>query len=178
MVMKNTIGKKLFYVICILTSAIVVYNIWPEQKLATDAKIDFLLVEKSKRIMKVYNGAQLLKTYKISLGGNPTGHKVFEGDEKTPEGIYTINDRNPNSGYHKNLGVSYPNSTDREKAKAIGKSPGGDIKIHGLKNGAFGMINKIHRLTDWTNGCIAVTNSEVDELYNAVVPNAKIEIKP
>lgn len=175
--MKSTISKKLFYTVCILILALVVYNIWPEQKLTADVKIDFLLVEKSKRTMKAYSGTQLLKTYKISLGGNPAGHKVFEGDEKTPEGIYTINDRNPYSGYHKNLGVSYPNSTDRERAKAIGKSPGGDIKIHGLRNGAFGIINKLHRLTDWTNGCIAVTNSEVDELYNAVVPNAKIEIR-
>ena len=176
--MKNTIGKKLFYVVCIFIIAIGAYNIWPEHKLAADAKIDFLLVEKSMRTMKAYSGTQLLKTYKISLGGNPTGHKVFEGDEKTPEGIYAINDRNPHSGYHKNLGVSYPNVTDREKAKTIGKSPGGDIKIHGLRNGAFRMINKLHRLTDWTNGCIAVTNSEIDELYKAVVPNAKIEIRP
>jgi len=178
MAMKNTIGKKLFYTSCILILGVVVYNLLPEQKLAADAKVDFLLVEKSKRTMKAYSRTQLLKTYKISLGGNPTGHKAFEGDEKTPEGMYTINDRNPHSGYHKNLGVSYPNPTDREKANVIGKSPGGDIKIHGLRNGAFRMINKLHRLTDWTNGCIAVTNSEVDELYKAVVPNAKIEIRP
>lgn len=176
--MKNTIGKKLFYAVCIFILAIVAYNIWPEQKLAADAKIDFLLVEKSKRTMKAYNGTQLLKTYKISLGGNPIGHKIFEGDEKTPEGIYSINDRNTHSAYHKNLGVSYPNQTDREKAKQLGKSPGGDIKIHGLPDGILSKLDKFHRFFGWTNGCIMVTNAEIDELYEAVVPNAKIEIRP
>ncbi|MNK04768.1 L,D-transpeptidase catalytic domain [compost metagenome] len=174
--MDKTARKILLYVAIILIAVAV--NFWPEQKFPSNTKVDFLLVEKSKRTMKAYHGKKLIKTYKISLGGNPIGHKEFEGDEKTPEGIYTINDRNPNSGYHKNLGVSYPNNTDREKAKLLGKSPGGDIKIHGLPNGAAGMINKLHRFTDWTNGCIAVTNSEVDELYEAVVPNAKIDIRP
>lgn len=174
----KTARKILLYVAATIIAATVIYNIWPEKQLPSNTKIDFLLVEKSARTMKAYNGKQLIKTYKISLGRNPIGHKRFEGDEKTPEGIYTINDRNPNSGYHKNLGVSYPNQTDREKAKSLGKPPGGDIKIHGLRNGAFSIINKLHRSTDWTNGCIAVTNSEVDELYSAVVVNSKIEIRP
>ncbi|SOD11215.1 L,D-transpeptidase family protein [Pedobacter xixiisoli] len=174
----KTARKILLYLVLIFIAATVTYNFWPEQKLPSGSKIDFLLVEKSKRTMKAYQGAEPLKTYQISLGDNPIGHKVFEGDEKTPEGVYRINDRNPNSGYHKNLGVSYPNQADREKAKLLGKSPGGDIKIHGLPNGATGMINKLHRFTNWTNGCIAVTNSEVDELYEAVIPNAKIEIRP
>lgn len=170
---------KLFTIaIIVFVIALAFYNYWPEQKLPSDVKIDYLLVDKSKRIMKVYSNGQLLKTYKISIGKNPIGHKVFEGDNKTPEGIYTINDRNPNSAYHKNLGISYPNLADREKAKQLGKSPGGDIKIHGLPDGAFAIINKFHRFFGWTNGCILVTNNEVDELYNAVLPNAKIEIKP
>ncbi|RYF17797.1 MAG: hypothetical protein EOO42_15600 [Flavobacteriales bacterium] len=165
------------YLILVIFACAAIYNLWPEQKLSSNAKIDYLLVEKSKHTMKAYNGNKLVKTYKISIGKNSIGHKVFEGDQKTPEGIYTINDRNPNSDYHKNLGVSYPNNLDREKAKALGKSPGGDIKIHGLRNGGFGIVNKLHRLTDWTNGCIAVTDSEVDELFSAVIVNAKIEIR-
>ncbi|MDQ8006655.1 MAG: L,D-transpeptidase family protein [Pedobacter sp.] len=167
-----------FIIILLIFACTAIYNLLPEKKLLEGTKIDYLLVEKSERTMKAYSGDKLIKTYKISLGGNPDGHKVFEGDQKTPEGIYVINDRNPNSGYHKNLGVSYPNDTDRAKAKALGKSPGGNIKIHGLRNGGFGIIKKLHRFTDWTNGCIAVTNGEVDELYEAVVPNAKIEIRP
>ncbi len=155
-----------------------IYNFWPETRLAKQVKIDYLLVDKSQKTMKAYCGKNLIKTYPISIGKNPTGHKVFEGDNKTPEGIYFINDRNPKSGYHKNLGVSYPNETDKTVAKKLGKSPGGDIKIHGLPNGAFALLNKFHRFFGTTNGCIMVTNAEVDELYQAVIPNAKIEIRP
>jgi murein L,D-transpeptidase YafK len=175
--MKKTVVIS-FIIILLIFACTAIYNLLPEKKLPKGTKIDYLLVEKSERAMKAYSGDKLIKTYKISLGRNPEGHKVFEGDQKTPEGIYSINDRNPNSGYHKNLGVSYPNDTDRAKARTLGKSPGGDIKIHGLRNGGFGIIKKLHRFTDWTNGCIAVTNGEVDELYEAVVPNAKIEIRP
>jgi murein L,D-transpeptidase YafK len=175
--MKKTVVIS-FIIILLIFACTAIYNLLPEKKLPKGTKIDYLLVEKSERAMKAYSGDKLIKTYKISLGRNPEGHKVFEGDQKTPEGIYSINDRNPNSGYHKNLGVSYPNDTDRAKARTLGKSPGGDIKIHGLRNGGFGIIKKLHRFTDWTNGCIAVTNGEIDELYEAVVPNAKIEIRP
>lgn len=175
---KNTFRKKLFYAICILITVLAIYNVWPEQKLASDKKIDFLLVNKSEKTMKAFCNGQLLKTYQISIGKNAIGHKVFEGDNKTPEGIYTINDRNPNSSYHKNLAISYPNTKDRATAKKIGRSPGGNIKIHGMPNGIFALVNKLHRGIGFTFGCIMVTNSEVDELYNAVVPNAKIEIRP
>ena len=91
--------------------------------------------------------------------------------------MYTINAKNDKSGYHKNLGISYPNKTDIAHAKLLGKSPGGDVKIHALKNG-LGAINKFQRLINWTNGCIALTNSEVDELYASVSIGTKIEIKP
>jgi len=97
------------------------------------------------------------------LGRNPVGHKEFEGDKKTPEGIYTINDKNPNSGYYKNLGVSYPNAQDIENAKKLGKPAGGDIKIHGIRN-YCGIIGKFQRWADWTYGCIAPTNREMEEI--------------
>ena len=119
----------------------------------------------------------MLKTYPIALGKQPVGHKHFEGDGKTPEGKYRINDRNPNSAYHKNLGVSYPNEADKAYAAAQGKSPGGLIKIHGIKNG-WGSIGKRHLQRDWTDGCIAVTDEEIDELYRSVKHNAEIEILP
>jgi len=119
----------------------------------------------------------LIKTYKIAIGQNSVGDKEFEGDKKTPEGNYTINSKNPNSGWHKNLGVSYPNNEDIAQAKSFGKPVGGDIKIHALRNG-LGFIGKFHRSYDWTNGCIAVTNEEVDELYDIVKIGAVIEIQP
>ena len=124
-----------------------------------------------------YSNGQLIKTYKISLGKNPIGDKEFEGDKKTPEGIYFINAKNPNSGYYKNLGISYPDKQDIEVSKKLGKPTGGDVKIHGIRNG-IGFISKFQRWYDWTAGCIALTNQEVDELYNSVDVGTKIEIKP
>jgi len=142
--------------------------------LPSGVKIDSIVVYKAKREMEVYQKGELLKTYKISLGGEPVGAKEFEGDLKTPEGLYFINDRNPNSRYHKNIGISYPNKADIAYAKRFGKSAGGDIKIHGI--GKY--IPVLAHLTDWTLGCIAVTDEEIDELYVTVKMGAKIDIKP
>ncbi len=124
-----------------------------------------------------YAGDTLVKTYTISLGHQPEGHKVQQGDSRTPEGVYTINDKNPNSGYYKNLGISYPNVADRARAEKAGQSAGGDVKIHGLKNGA-GVLGKLHRWMDWTQGCIAVTNEEMEELYAHTPIGTVIEILP
>ena len=169
---------KIIGVILIATGAsIVMYNLWPEKKLTTNTKINKLIVFKSKRELLAYTNGQLVKTYSISLGRNPSGDKEFEGDKKTPEGLYYINNKNQNSGYHKNLGISYPNKDDIKQAKLIGKPAGGDIKIHGLRNGV-GFIGKLHRWFDWTLGCIALTNNEVDELYQAVEIGTPIEIYP
>lgn len=145
--------------------------------LPKDTRIVRLLVRKSVRRMEAYDAAgRLLKSYPVALGFQPVGHKQFEGDGKTPEGIYTINERNPNSAFHKNLGISYPNAADTAFAQAQGKSAGGLIKIHGLRNGHD--IGKAHLLSDWTHGCIAVTNPEIDELYELVAEHAEIEIRP
>lgn len=140
-------------------------------------QIDSIVVLKSQRKLQVYNNAHLLKTYKIALGENPVGHKHFEGDKKTPEGLYFINDKNPFSDYHKNLGISYPNAADRAYAAKNGKSPGGSVKIHGLKNGK-GYIGAAHRITDWTHGCIAITDAEVNEIYNHTPIGTPINILP
>jgi len=163
------------YIPLILLGAVAAYYFYPGKKLPEGTVIDRLVVYKSKRVMQAYSNGRLLKTYTIALGFNPTGHKEYEGDGRTPEGTYTINARNANSGYHKNLGVSYPNNADRAFAKSIGKAPGGDIKIHGLRNGR-GAIGKFHRWNDWTHGCIAVTDTEIDELFTAVKEGTVIEI--
>lgn len=126
--------------------------------------------------MHLYSQDTVVKTYTIALGFNPIGHKEVEGDGKTPEGQYYIDSKNPNSAYHLNLGISYPNEQDRERAQAMGQSAGGDIKIHGLKNG-FGFIGEDHSEKDWTAGCIAVTNEEMEELYRSVSVNTPIEIR-
>jgi murein L,D-transpeptidase YafK len=169
---KNIIRLTIFF----LLAGLLIYYFYPESKLTDDIQIDNIVVYKSKREMLVYSNGELQKTYKISLGRQPIGHKEFEGDKKTPEGIYSINDKNSKSGYHKNLGVSYPDKKDLEKARQLGKPAGGDIKIHGIRNG-IGFIGKFHRWFDWTLGCIAVTDREIDELYKAVKIGTRIEIK-
>lgn len=140
-------------------------------------RIDKLVVLKSERILIAYYKEKPVKTYSIALGREPKGAKHFEGDMKTPEGKYFINDKNPNSAYHKNLGISYPKQADKEYAKKFGKSAGGAIKIHGLKNN-IQWIGKLHHWFDWTLGCVAVTNPEIDELYAAVPVGTPIVIKP
>ena len=165
--------KKLLWLVLFSTFATAAMYIWPDDRLPAKTPIDKLIVYKSKRKMMAYNGDKLVKTYSIALGFNPVGHKQKEGDGRTPEGKYYINDRNPNSGYHKNLGVSYPNEADKAAAKKKNISPGGDIKIHGLPNNQSD-VGKFHSLNDWTFGCIAVTNDEIDELYAAVTKNAVI----
>ncbi len=155
--------------------ALTFYYFKTEPSLPPNISIDKLVVYKSKRELVAYSRSNPVKVYSIALGFNPIGHKEEEGDGKTPEGKYTINDKNPNSGYHKNLGISYPSATDIEHAIKLGKSPGSDIKIHGLRN-HMGFIGKFHRHKDWTLGCIALTNDEIDELYEAVAIGTEIEI--
>jgi murein L,D-transpeptidase YafK len=121
--------------------------------------------------MYLLSGAQVLKTYKIRLGGNPIGPKQFEGDQKTPEGAYRITHRNPNSAYHLSLGISYPNQADREFAKSQNKRPGGDIFIHGGPKEWFAG-------RDWTAGCIAVKDREMEEIFAMVNPGVQINIYP
>lgn len=139
--------------------------------------VDSICVVKHQREMLVFREDSLLKVYRIALGDTPMGHKHFQGDERTPEGLYRINDRNPNSSCHKNLGISYPNNADRAYARSTGKPTGGDIKIHGLPNGQ-GYIGKAHVVSDWTNGCVGITDEEVDELYKFVRLGSPILILP
>jgi murein L,D-transpeptidase YafK len=172
-----SIKKIIRWITALSIIALAVYYFYPERKLPKNTQIDKIVVFKSKHLLQAFSNGKIVKTYKISLGKNPIGHKRFEGDKKTPEGIYFINAKNPNSEYYKNLGISYPNKKDIEYCKSIGKPTGGDVKIHALRNG-IGFIGKFQRWYDWTAGCIAVTNEEMDEIYNAVKVGIKIEIKP
>ena len=139
--------------------------------------VDKVLIEKQARRLSLLSKGEVIKTYRIALGGNPVGPKERKGDLKTPEGTYTIDSRNGNSGYHLALHISYPNESDKRRARELGVSPGGDIMIHGIKNG-FSQIGASHTNTDWTEGCIAVTNQEMEEIYR-IVPNGTIvEITP
>jgi murein L,D-transpeptidase YafK len=169
--------KWIIWILGILILMGAVYYFFPENKLPANKKIDKLVVLKGKRIMEVYSNGQIIKTYKIALGQNPTGDKESEGDKRTPEGEYRINDKNANSSFHKNLGISYPNTQDTEEAKKKNLEPGGEIKIHGIRNG-FGFIGKFHRMLNWTAGCIAITDQEIDELYDNVAIGTPVVIRP
>ena len=138
-------------------------------------KADKIVVDKSDRTLILYRkGKEVHRYIAIGFGDAPVGHKQFEGDEKTPEGVYTINGRNPKSAYHLSLRVSYPNAADTAFAKSKGRSPGGDIFIHGQPNIWFGPT-----LTgDWTDGCIALSNAEIALLWKQVDDGTSITIQP
>ena len=130
-------------------------------------------MSKSKRKMYLLHKSDVLKTYKIDLGFTPRGDKQFQGDGKTPEGRYTIDRRNARSMFHLSLGISYPNAQDAAFAHSQGRSPGGDIFIHGQPNN----LPVGRMMGDWTDGCIAVSNAEIEELWNAVPDGTPIEIR-
>jgi murein L,D-transpeptidase YafK len=138
--------------------------------------VDRILVDKSDHRMTVYRGTQPLRTFRVALGSGGLGPKVRQGDERVPEGRYVIAGRNPRSAFHLSLKISYPTAAQVAAARALGIDPGGDIMIHGLPNGR-GAIGRAHRRTDWTSGCIAVTNDEIEWLWRAVPDGTPIEIR-
>jgi murein L,D-transpeptidase YafK len=138
---------------------------------------DSLVLNKGRRELVVYYRGDAVRTYYVALGRSPIGDKQRIGDNRTPEGLFFIEGRNPNSRYHLSLRISYPDATHRARAARLGVEPGGDIMIHGLpdEQAAFGPA---HRDYDWTNGCIAVTNKEIEELWRVIRDGTPIEIKP
>ena len=138
---------------------------------------DKVLIEKQARRLTLLAKGEVIKTYTIALGGNPVGPKERQGDNRTPEGLYIIDARNGNSGYHLSLHISYPNARDKRRARALGVRPGGDIMIHGIKNG-FSEVGAAHAKRDWTEGCIAVTNPEMEEIFKLVPNGTLVEITP
>lgn len=150
---------------------------WHRNPLPQDARADRIVVDKNDRKLQLLQGNTVLKTYQVSFGAQPRGHKQREGDERTPEGVYTIDWRNNDSRFFLSLHISYPDSSDLAHARNEGVSPGGQIMIHGMRNG-LGWVGKLHRFANWTDGCIAVTNTEMQELWRAVPDGTPIEIRP
>jgi murein L,D-transpeptidase YafK len=145
--------------------------------LPSNATADRVLVEKAVRRLTLLRGGIPLKTYRVALGRAPVGPKEQEGDQRTPEGTYLIDFHKEDSDYHRALHVSYPEQRDIVRAAAVGVPPGCDIMIHGIRNG-MGWIGAFHRRTDWTAGCIAVTDFEIEEIWRAVPDGTPIEIRP
>lgn len=137
---------------------------------------DYILIVKSTRTMTLFNHGHILKTYQVALGGDPVGPKLKAGDKKTPEGKYIIDSKNPHSRFHLAMHISYPNKTDRERAHKLRVNPGGGVEIHGLEP-KYAWIGSLHRQINWTAGCIAVTNPEIEEIYKLVPIGTPVEIR-
>ncbi len=137
--------------------------------------IDKVFVDKSARVLQLLSGDTVIKSYHIALGGNPIGHKQQQGDKRTPSGSYTLDYKNEKSKFYRSIHISYPNAADKAHAKKMGINPGGDIMIHGQKNGS-GHLASVNQLRDWTEGCIAVTDEEMDEIMAMVKVGTAIEI--
>jgi len=142
-----------------------------------DQKADRIVVVKSKHTMKLMAKDRILKVYTIALGRGSSGPKERTGDNKTPEGQYVIDQKNATSRFHLALHISYPNAADRKRAHDAGVDPGGAIMIHGVQNG-FGWLGSLQHDFDWTEGCIALTNPEIEEIWRLVPVGTPIEIKP
>lgn len=147
----------------------------PTAPAARSGAVDRIRVDKSDRRMELVSGGRVVRAYAVALGFAPAGHKAEEGDGRTPEGLYRIEGRNPGSAFHMSLKISYPDPADRAAAAARGVSPGGDIFIHGAPNWWF---LPGQPPGDWTRGCIAVTDAEIEEIWFLVRDGTPIEIRP
>jgi murein L,D-transpeptidase YafK len=159
--------------LAVLCAASVMIGQVPEKNESADR----VVIVKSARTMTLERGGQPIKTYKVALGGQPIGAKQQQGDHKTPEGEYFIDAKIAHSQFYMALHLSYPSAEDRARARKRGVSPGGDVEIHGLGK-KYGWIGDRHRLTDWTDGCIAVTNEEIEDIFRIVPVGTHVEIKP
>jgi hypothetical protein len=138
---------------------------------------DSIVVVKRSHTLTLFSRGFAARTYVIALGRSPVGDKERLGDNRTPEGLFHIDDRNAQSRYHLALHISYPDPVHLARARALGVPPGGDIMIHGLPKG-LEFVGAAHRADDWTNGCIAVTNQEIDEIWRVVPTGTQIRILP
>jgi murein L,D-transpeptidase YafK len=139
-------------------------------------RADRVLVLKKQRTLQLLKHGKVIKSYKVALGANPVGPKTKQGDHNTPEGNYLLDSRNSHIQFYKALHISYPNARDRTIARQKGVSPGGNVFVHGLPNG-YGFVGASHRLKDWTDGCVAVTNEQMDEIWTVVPNRTPIEIR-
>ncbi|HET7187580.1 MAG TPA: L,D-transpeptidase family protein [Gemmatimonadaceae bacterium] len=138
---------------------------------------DSIVIEKRARRLTLYHQGRPLRSFLVALGANPVGDKRVAGDRRTPEGLFSIDGKNDKSDFHLALHISYPDSAHRARAESLGASPGGDILIHGLRNGQ-GSSGAFHRTVDWTDGCIALTDPEIEGVWSAVSVGTPVEIKP
>ena len=140
--------------------------------------IDYVLVKKGERKLYLYSGDHVVKSYSVALGREPKGQKIREGDSRTPEGLYTLDWRNPTSKFFRSIHVSYPNISQRRTAKEAGVDPGGAIMIHGQPSDWVERIKLTFAHTDWTEGCIAVENQDMLEIWDLVRDGTPIKIDP
>lgn len=159
-----------------LSFAILTLGAWA-QPAPTASRADSILILKKDHLLQLRAGGKVIHTYKVALGRGGLAAKQREGDALTPEGHYVIDSRNEASHYHRALHISYPDSEDRKRAAKLGVSPGGAVMIHGLPNG-MSFIGPAHRLCDWTLGCIAVTDQEIEEIWKLVPDGTPVEIRP
>jgi murein L,D-transpeptidase YafK len=164
-------------VICLVAVGLAAAAYLNVNPLPHGAVADRILVEKAARKLTLFQNGRALKSYSVALGGAPAGAKQFEGDQRTPEGIYTVDFHKADSDYHLALHISYPEQQEVDRAAIQGLSAGSDIMIHGLPNGR-GWIGRFHRRADWTAGCIAVADFEIEEIYRAVPDGTPIELRP
>jgi murein L,D-transpeptidase YafK len=160
----------------LLVAGIILFTSWP-LIFAQNTRVDYLVVYKRERKLVLLSQGKELRSYKVALGGEPVGPKTRQGDHRTPEGLYVLDSRNPNSHYYKAFHISYPNAKDVAAAKRSSVSPGGEIMLHGLPKD-YAWVGKAHVLHHWTDGCVAVTDEEMDEIWNLVRVGTPIEIKP
>jgi murein L,D-transpeptidase YafK len=163
--------------ICALALALYFYAHGNWRALPAGTTIDRIIVEKAARKLSIFRAGKQLRTYRVALGRNPVGPKREEGDMRTPEGIYKIDNRNAQSSFHLALHISYPSEDDKARAAERSVSAGFDIMIHGIQNG-LGWIGAFHRWKDWTAGCIALTDEEIEELWRVTPDGTTIEIHP
>ena len=180
-VLSQVLRPKLFLIVVVALAIVAAVSFLlrhhNQHSLDADTAIDRIVIEKSARQLSIFRGGKKLKTYLVALGRDPMGPKEQEGDMKTPEGIYKIDNHKPDSAFHLALHISYPSAGDTARAAARGVSAGCDIMIHGLPNGA-GWLGPLHRQKDWTAGCIALTNEEIEELYRVTPDGTIVEINP
>jgi murein L,D-transpeptidase YafK len=144
---------------------------------AAEELADYVLVVKSERTLYLLRDDEIIDSFRVTFGTNPKGHKQREGDGRTPEGIYILDWKHSASDFHKSIHVSYPDENDKKKAAEDGSSPGGAIMVHGQKNG-YAWLSPLARYVNWTDGCIALSNSDMDIVWAKVQSEIPIEIRP
>jgi murein L,D-transpeptidase YafK len=169
--------KRLLVISAALIVAIAIALHFSSKRPALQQRVAKVVVLKTQhKLLLLDAGNNVIRSYAIAIGRGGLQPKERQGDHKTPEGFYIVDRRKENSRFHRALHVSYPNDSDRERAQRLGVDPGGDIMIHGIENG-LGWVGRLHRVVDWTDGCVAVTDPEIEEIWAAVPDGTPVEIR-